>query len=298
MATNVNVTSGYEGVKAGEILATAFKKAQTFDKDLITMIPQVIGSGFLPSLSYSADLQAYACGWSPAGDITYSDKEVVLKKYMIQHEICKDKFHQTFQSVAQGLWGADNEIPADINTAILDSIVGNLAAKIDSNIWGGTNSTTSFNGLLPQFVADGDVIDVAGATVSIANVTTEFAKVMDAIPSKLVEMEDLLFVVSRNVFDAYKRNVAAQGLNTTNGGDYSRLDYLGQRVEMLYTLPANTIIAYEKKNVAFLTGLVNDLNSVRISDDAERLDGILRTKTTFTAGVGYTDGSRIVYYRP
>lgn len=298
MATTTNVTSGYSGKKAGEILKQAFKKAQTFDKDLITMLPQNIGSGFLPALGYSANLQAYACGWDPAGTIDYSDKEVSLKKYMVQHEICKDKFYQTFQSVEQGLWGADNDIPADIQTAILDVIIGNLAAKIDFNIWNGTNSATEFNGLLAQFVADSDVIDVTGTTVNKSNVEAEMDKVMDAIPSEIVEMEDLLFVVSRNVFDAYKRAVAAQGLNSTSGGDYSKLDYLGQRVEMLYTLPANTIVAYEKKNVAFLTGLISDLNEVQVSDDQERLDGNIRTKVTFTAGVGYTDGARIVYYRP
>jgi len=296
MASTINVTSSYNGQKAGEILKQAFLGAQTFDKDLITMLPNNIGSGFLPSLSHSADFQAYACGWNPAGTIELSDKEVVLKKLMVQHEICKDKFYSTFEAVAQGLWGADNDIPSDIQTAILDVIVANISAKVDFNIWNGTNDATSFNGLLPQFVADADVIDVTGTTVTKANAVAEFEKVMDAIPAEIVNMEDVLFVVSRNVFDAYKRAVAAQGLNTTMG-DYSALDYLGQRVEKLDTLPANTMVAYEKKNVAFLTGLMNDLNEVRLSDDQERLDGNIRTKVTFTGGVGYTDGARIVYYK-
>jgi len=76
------------------------------------------------------------------------------------------------------------------------------------------------------------------------------------------------------------------------------LDYLGIRMESIAGLPANTVIAYRVKNVAFLTGLEADLNEVRVIDlDATDGSGMLRTKMVFNAGVGYSFGTEVVYYR-
>ena len=131
MATLTTVNSGYNGALAGEIFIQAFKKSDTIAKNLITVLPNNIGTGFLPRLSYSAELQDYACGFTPEGDVDYDDVEVILKKFKIDHELCKDEFHQTFQAQSAGLFAAANEIPADIQSAILLAIVENLGAKVE-----------------------------------------------------------------------------------------------------------------------------------------------------------------------
>ena len=115
---SLTVNAGYAGALAGEIFVQAFKKADTISKGCITVLPNVIGSGFLPKLSYTAGLAAYSCGFSATGDVTYTDKEVEAKKYKIEHELCKDEFHQTFQAQAAGLFGAQNDIPSTIQEAI------------------------------------------------------------------------------------------------------------------------------------------------------------------------------------
>ncbi len=63
MPTTTNVNSAYVGALAGEIFVQAFKKSDTIGKQAITVIPNVIGSGYLPTLSYSAGLAAYSCGF-------------------------------------------------------------------------------------------------------------------------------------------------------------------------------------------------------------------------------------------
>lgn len=296
MATTLNVTSGYNGALAGEIFVQAFKKADTIAKGCITVLPNVIGSGFLPKLSYTAGLTAYSCGWNPTGDVDYTDKEVATKKYQIQHELCKDEFHATFQAQAAGLFAADNDIPATIQDAILLAMVENMGAIVDAQIWQGNGTTNQFAGLLNQFTADTAVVDVifTGAT-SKSNVVSRFESILDGVPAEVEDEADLIFVVSKNVAKTYKQAQAEMGLNTTVGA--KEMDYLGYRVESIGGLPSDTILAYRVKNVAFLTGLESDMNEVRISDDAERLDGNVRTKMTFTAGVGYSYGSEIVYGR-
>lgn len=298
MATNLSVNSQFNGALAGEIFVQAFKKADTIGKGAITVLPNVIGSGYLPKLSYSANLAPYSCGFDTTGTVTYTDKEVATKKYEIKHELCKDEFHQTFQAQQAGLFGAANEIPATIQDAILLAMVNNMGALVDTQIWQGTGVTGSFAGLLAQFVADGDVIDIAGTASTVANVQTELAKVYTAIPDAIADDQDLIIAVAPNVARNYKLSQVNNYMVGSPVGD-KELDYIGIPVVSIAGLPANTILAYRVKNLGFLTGLEADLNNVSVKDmDESDLSGNIRTKIVFSAGVGYSFGSEIVYYRP
>lgn len=296
MATTQTISSQYKGALAGDIFIQAFKKSDTISKRCITVLPNVIGSAMLPKLSYSADFTASSCGFDPTGTVGYTEKEVATKKFKVQHELCKEEFHQTFAAQALNLFGADNDIPQTIQEAILSAMISNLGAKLDSQIWNGNNSTDQMAGLLPQFVADATVVDVVGTTVTKANVVAELDKVYNAIPAEVEDDEDLVIAVSKNVAKAYKQAQADMGNNTTVGN--KELDYIGVRIESIGGLPTNTMVAYRVKNLGFATNLESDLNEVRVSDDTERQDGNIRTTMKFSAGAGYSFGSEVVYYKP
>jgi hypothetical protein len=290
MATLTTVNSGYNGALAGEIFIQAFKKSDTIAKNLITVLPNNIGTGFLPRLSYSAELQDYACGFTPEGDVDYDDVEVILKKFKIDHELCKDEFHQTFQAQSAGLFAAANEIPADIQSAILFAIVENLGAKVDNFIW---NAATL--GLFAKLAADADTIEVQNTTITKTNVVEEVEKAYNAIIDEVMDEEDLVLVTSKKVLKLYKQAVAAQGLNTTVGD--KELDFLGLRMESVGAIAGDQIVIYRVKNLGFLTGLESDLNQVNVKDmDESDLSGTIRTKVVLEMGVGFSFASQIVWY--
>jgi len=290
MATDTTVNSGYNGALAGEIFIQAFKKSDTIAKNLITVLPNNIGTGFLPRLSYSAELQDYACGFTPEGDVDYDDVEVILKKFKIDHELCKDEFHQTFQAQSAGLFAAANEIPQDIQSAILLAIVENLGAKVDNFIW---NAATL--GLFAKLGADADTIEVQNTTITKTNVVTEVEKAYNAIIDEVMDEEDLVLVTSKKVLKLYKQAVAAQGLNTTVGD--KELDFLGLRMESVGAIAGDQIVIYRVKNLGFLTGLESDLNQVNVKDmDESDLSGTIRTKVVLEMGVGFSFASQVVWY--
>jgi hypothetical protein len=297
MSTTLTVNAGYVGALAGEIFVQAFKKSDTISKGCITVLPNVIGSGFLPKLSYASGLAAYACGFSATGTVTYTDKEVVAVKYKIENELCKDEFHQTFQAQSAGLFAAQNDIPATIQEAILLAMVNNMGAIVDYEIWQGTGSSTSFNGLIKQLTGDTEVLKITGTSITKTNVVAELDKVYNLVPDSIEGDTDLVFVAAKNVTKAYKQAIAALYGQTPNGD--KELDYLGIRLESIGGLPNNTILAYRVKNVGFVTGLESDMNNVSVKDmDESDLSGNIRTKIVFTAGVGYSFGAEIVLYRP
>ena len=61
-------------------------------------------------------------------------------------------------------------------------------------------------------------------------------------------------------------------------------------------LPSSSILTYDKKHLAFLTGLESDLNQIEVIDMVDGSDTI-RVKMVFTAVAGYVRESEISLYK-
>ena len=156
-------------------------------------------------------------------------------------------------------------------------------------------------------LADADVIDVgAGAAVTASNVIDKIGLVVDAIPSTLYTSEDMFIYVSQNVARAYTR--ALGGFQATIGGagtdnkgtqwyNGGGLSFDGVKIAVANGLADDTMVAAEKSNLYFGTGLLSDQNEVKVIDMAD-IDGSqnVRVVMRFTAGVNYGIGSDIVLY--
>ena len=179
---------------------------------------------------------------------------------------------------------------------------------METTIWMGTNATAGqFDGFTTLFAADSDVIDVTGTSVDSSNVIAEMGKVVDAIPSAIYGKEDLKLYVSKNIMKAYVRALGgfgASGLGaagTDNKGtqwyDNGALSFDGVSVFMAAGLGDNRMVAAQSSNLYFGTGVLSDLNQVKVLDMAD-LDGSqnVRVIARFTGGIQYGFGAEIVYY--
>lgn len=298
MATTTTVSSQYNGSLAGKVFIEAFKAADSINQNAMALAPNIIGVANLPKLSYSnGGFQAYACGWDPVGTIAYVDKQVTVKKFKIDNELCKDDFHSSFQAQQQGLFAADNEIPADMESALLLGLVNSMGETLETQIWQGDGTTHSVAGLLAQFSADSDVVDVsATASITSSNVVGEIASVYTAIPEEIYNASDLVIAVSPDISRAYKQALANQG-SIGNLNAEQELSYLGTPIISLNGLGSKKMVAYRRSNIILCTGLEADYNEVRIIDsDANNGDGLLKLKMVFGCGVSYHFGNEIVYY--
>jgi hypothetical protein len=148
--------------------------------------------------------------------------------------------------------------------------------------------------------------EVAGTTVTAANVITELGKIVDACPAALYGKEDLTLYVSSNIYRAYVRALggfAASGVGANgydNKGTNQQLGdvyFDGVRVFMANGLANNTALLAQKSNLYFATGLLNDMNEVKVLDMGD-LDGSqnVRVIMRFTADAKYGFASDVVTY--
>ena len=304
MATNLTVNSNYVGQVAGEIVGASFKEADTIGKNLVTVLPDVDFQVSLRKISYSNGRTDYSCGFTPEGAVTLSEKLVTPKKIKNEQEICKEDLRQIWSSASMGFSAHNDNLPKDVEAALLNEILGDTAEATDADIWQGDATNDGyFDGFTTLFAADSGIIKAGngitslGAAVTKATVVAEIEKVLNAIPVSLRRKKDLVIGVSSDIALAYQQALVSAGISNGLGGADMELRYGSYKLEVINGLADNTFVVYQVKNLYFATGLMADHNEIRIKDmDESDLTGMVRFKMVYTAGVQYVNPSEIIWY--
>jgi hypothetical protein len=305
MATSITTT--YAGEFAGKYISAALLSADTIEGGGITVKPNVKYKEVIKTLSTNALVKDAACDFADQSTVTLAERILQPDEFQVNLELCKKDFHNDWEAVQMG-YSAFDSLPPSFADFLIGHIAAKVAQKTEENIWQGAAATAGeFDGFTALLAADATVIDVVGTTVTAANVITELGKVVDAIPTSVYGKEDLYIYVSQNIARAYVRalggfgasGLGANGVNNAgttwyNGGD---LAFDGVKLFVCSGMPDNDMVAAQKSNLFFGTGLLSDHNEVKLIDMAD-LDGSqnVRVVMRFTAGVQHGIGADIVYY--
>jgi hypothetical protein len=307
MATTTSITTTYAGEFAGKYIAAALLSADTLDKGLVEIKPNVKFKEVIKKVA-TGDLVANAsCDFAATSSLTLTERILQPEEFQVNLQLCKKDFRSDWEAVQMGYSVYDN-LPASFSDFLIGHIAAKVAQKTEQTIWGGVNATAGeFDGFVTLMTADGDVIDVTGTTVNAGNVIAELGKVADAIPNALYGKEDLTIYVPQNVARAYVRALGGFGsaglgaAGTDNKGTQwfggEPLYFDGIRVAMVSGLASNKMVAAQSSNLYFGTGLLSDHNEVKLLDMGD-LDGSqnVRVIMRYTAGVQYGIGSDVVLY--
>ena len=305
MATSITTT--YAGEFAGKYISAALLSADTIEGGGITVKPNVKYKEVMKTLSTNALVKDAACDFADQSTVTLAERILQPEEFQVNLEICRKDLHNDWMAVEMG-YSAFDTLPPSFADYVIGHIAAKVAQKTEENIWQGvTSNAGEFDGFETLLAADGTVIDVTGTSVTAANVITEMGKVVDAIPTAVYGKEDLYIYASSNVARAYIRalggfgasGLGANGVNnegTTwfNGGD---LAFDGVKLFVCSGMADNDMVAAQKSNLFFGTGLLADHNEVKLIDMAD-LDGSqnVRVVMRFTSAVQYGIGADIVYY--
>jgi hypothetical protein len=305
MATSITTT--YAGEFAGKYISAALLSADTIEGGGITVKPNVKYKEVMKTLSTNALVKDAACDFADQSTVTLAERILQPEEFQVNLELCKKDFHNDWEAIQMG-YSAFDSLPPSFADFLIGHIAAKVAQKTEETIWTGTTATAGeFDGFATLLAADATVIDVVGTTVTAANVIDELGKVVDAIPTSVYGKEDLYIYVSQSIARAYVRalggfgasGLGANGVNNAgttwyNGGD---LAFDGVKLFVCSGMADNDMVAAQKSNLFFGTGLLSDHNEVKLIDMAD-LDGSqnVRVVMRFTSGVQYGIGADIVYY--
>jgi hypothetical protein len=318
MATTTSITTTYAGEFAGKYISAALLSGVTLDKGGIEIKPNVKFKEVIKKLATDSNvIKDATCDFTDTAAITLTERILQPEEFQVNLELCKKDFRSDWEAVSMGYSAFDN-LPPKFSDYLIGHVSGLVAEKTENNIWSGANANAGeFDGFTTLLGADGDVIDVAAATVTSSNVIAQLGAIVDAIPSALYGKEDLFIYVSQNIARAYVRalggfgilqnaagseNVSDIGANGVGGQgtmwwQNGALSFDGVKLFVANGLADNRAVAAQKSNLFFGTGLLSDHNEVKVIDMAD-LDGSqnVRVVMRFTSGVQYGIGSEIVLY--
>ena len=306
MATTTSITTTYAGEFAGKYISAALLSGDTLANELITIKPNVKHKEVLKKVATDGIVKNATCDFDPTSTLTLTERVLTMEEFQVNLQLCKKDFVTDWEAIQMG-YSAFSDLPPSFSDFLIAHVADKVAQKMEQNIWNGTNATAGeFDGFLTTLGADSDVNDVASTTVTSSNVIAQIGAVADAIPSAVYGKEDLYLYVSSNIYRAYVRalggfasNVGAAGTDNKgtqwfNGGN---LTFDGINVVLAKGLASDRMVAAQKSNLYFGTGLLSDHNEVKVIDMAD-LDGSqnVRVIMRFTAGIQHAIGGDIVLY--
>lgn len=306
---SVSLTTTYAGEFSGKYIAAALLSADTLDKGLITVMPNVKFKSVIQKASTDDIVKDATCDFqTDQGTLTLTEAILQPEEFQVNLDICKKTLHSSWEAEQMGYSAFDNLAP-NFADFVLAHVAAKVADRTEKNIWSGDSGDSGqFDGFSIKLDADANLPagqDLSGAAITAANVISELGNVVDAIPTAVYGSEDLYIYAASDVIRAYTRALGgfqsggegANGYeNKGNNQSLGSLFFDGIPVVPARGAADGTIIAAEKSNLFFGTGLLNDLNEVRVIDMAEN-DGSqnVRVVMRFTAGVQYAQVTDIVY---
>tara|TARA_R100001440_G_scaffold1315_2_gene4363 strand:+ start:1646 stop:2569 length:924 start_codon:yes stop_codon:yes gene_type:complete len=306
MATTTSITTTYAGEFAGKYISAALLSGDTLANELVTIKPNIKHKEVLKKVASDDIVKNATCDFDPTSTLTLTERILTMEEFQVNLQLCKKDFISDWEAIQMG-FSAYSNLPPSFADFLIAHVADKVAQRMETNIWNGVNGTAGqFDGFKQTLAADSDVVDVTATDVTSSNVIAQIGAVADAIPSTVYGKEDLFIYVASNVYRAYVRalggfssNVGAAGTDNKgtqwfNGGN---LTFDGINVVLAKGLPTNIMVAAQKSNLFFGTGLLSDHNEVKVIDMAD-LDGSqnVRVVMRFTAGIQHGIGSEIVLY--
>jgi hypothetical protein len=274
----------------------------------------------MPNVKYKSVIQKLAvediisnasCDFTATGSIAISERIITPKELQVNVQLCKSEFIDSWNALQLG-YSSFNTIPASFNDYLVSYISGEVAQATETSIWQGVAATNGqFGGLYPALSssvgaggATAPITSSASGSVTSANVLAKLDALVTAIPHEVYGKEDLLIYVPTNVAKAYQQALAggavgANGWNNQMNVGEKPFNFNGIEIVLCPGMTASYMVAAQKSNLYFGTGLLSDHNEVRVLDMAN-LDGSqnYRVIMRYTAGTQFGIGQDIAIHIP
>ena len=309
LSTTTSITTTYAGESAGKYIAAALLSAPTLEKGGITIMPNVKFKQVIKRVATDNIIKNATCDFDPTSTITLTEKILQPESFQVNLQLCKTDFRSDWDAIQMG-YSAFDVLPKSFADFLIAHAAEKVAAGMETSIWQGVDATAGqFAGIMTQLDVDAALPagqKIAGTTVDATNVIAQLGLMIDALPAALYGKEDLTLYVSSNIYRAYVRALggfAAAGVGA-NGYDNKGTNQVlndiyfdGVKIFLANGLANNTALLAQTSNLFFATGLMNDMNEVRVLDMADT-DGSqnVRVIMRFTADVKYGFASDVVSY--
>lgn len=311
MATTNNITTTYAGQDAGEIIGAALLAGNTLANGGVTVKPNIKYKHVMRRMSIDDIVKDATCDFDPTSTLTQDERILEPQKFDVNLQLCKDDYISDWASVEMGFSEWD-ELPKTVGDFVIARVLGKVAEKVENTIWTGVDATDGeFDGFETLFASNADqpaAQEIAGVTLSAANIITEMSSVVDAVPNRLYGDPNLRLYIPLSAYKFYVQalggfgtsGLGAAGVNDLGPNQTFPIDGMvinGVRVFVANGMSDDVMICTPKDNLMFGTGLMSDFNKVNVLDmEPLDLSSNIRFALRYSAAVQYAFGQDVVTY--
>ena len=304
------ITTTYAGEFAGKYIAAALLSARTLDNKYITIMPNVKFKAVIQKIAVDSIVNDASCDFTTSGTVALTERILEPKELQVNLQLCKQEFVDSWEALQLG-YSAFDTIPASFTDFLISYVGGKVAEATETSIWQGNSATNGqfsglYNALSSSVVAGGanaPVTSSVSGSITSANVLSALDSLYNAIPQTVYGKEDLTIYIPTNVAKAYQQALSggtagANGWNNQMNVGEKPMNFQGIELALCPGLASSAMVAAQKSNLFFGTGLMNDYNTVKVLD-MEDLDGSqnFRIVMRYTADTEYGIGNDIAIFK-
>lgn len=286
----------YAGQFAGKYIAAALLSGDTLGKELITIHPNVAYKEVIRNWQNSVTIADATCDFTDSSSVTLGEYVLTTTEKQVNLQLCKNQLRTTWEAVNAG-FSAYETIPTDFNEFLLAQVAAEVAQAVELGIWKTTlfYNGTADEGMVGYLLDNSAVTRTATGATTGSNVVARLQDMLDNSPSALYGKEGYQFYVGPATMKAYQAALSA--------GNYNFQFYVGEKPMNFQGIPVtmcNGLNDYDcvlglKSDLHFGTGLLSDLNEVKVIDMAD-IDGSqnMRVIMRFTGGIIATNPTQQV----
>ena len=204
---NIAALPAYTDSLSNEIIAKS-----VLTTDLLQYLDLRTGytSGTVAINLVDADLpvSALSCGFTPDGEITYTQVNVTIESLQSKTEVCPEDLRSVYQSAFMSAGTGNDAIPFE------EVISGQYAEKLtkynEGFLINGFGTSLGIKGQITG--ANGANVPAAAAAWTVANAVDQALDLYDAIDESVKDRDDLIMIVSPANYRTLTRALVAQNL--------------------------------------------------------------------------------------
>lgn len=296
MAFNVSSLPEYVEQHKGELITKTIFSPRTVSK--INLMTGVKHKQALNILTTNPTLQARACAFSAAGDVTFTQRIMEVGRYMVNIELCPETLAQKWMNIEVATKAGAEVLPFE--EQITDEIVKEVARSIETKLWNASTALTQnpdlFNGLLTLIKAD---TAISAVTTTATSAYGKVKAVYMAIPTAV--MERAAIFVGMDTFREFCMDLTTQNLYhyVTEVNDTMEVILPGTNTKVIgvYGLNGtNAIVAADPMNLYYGCDMTDDAETWDLWYSKDNQNFRLAIK--FNVGTQYAFSDQIAYYVP
>jgi hypothetical protein len=156
-------------------------------------------------------VSALACGFTPDGEITYTQVNVTIDSLQSKTEVCPEDLRSVYQSAFMSAGTGNDSIPFE------EVISGQYAEKLtkynEGYLINGAGAAGTGTGIKAQITgANGATVPAGAVAWTVANAVDQALDIYDAIDESVKDRDDLIMIVSPANYRTLTRALVAQNL--------------------------------------------------------------------------------------